>query len=179
MLVEDCAKRLQLFTGDMRACAYCSFMDLTPFPRRDDVGSTLTILVVEDDARIRLQIAAHLTGRGYRVLEADSADRALEILERDKGAIDCVFSDVQMPGRHDGVALARWVLRHRPDLAVLLTSGNFGTGDLEPELRAVLPVLAKPYRGQTVEQRLISLTSAIRSSPGGSSGKRLPATTER
>src|SRR3982751_5042843 len=99
-------------------------MDPTPFSQRRDAGSTLTILVVEDDARIRLQIAHHLTARGYMVLEADSADRALEILERDKGAIDCVFSDVQMPGRYDGVALARWILCHRPHLAVLLTSGN-------------------------------------------------------
>jgi CheY-like chemotaxis protein len=151
-------------------------MDLTRISQGPDVGSTLTILVVEDDTRIRLQIAAYLTDRGYRVVEADSADRALEILERDKGAIDCVFSDVQMPGRYDGVALGRWILRHRPALAVLLTSGNFGTGDLEPELRTVLPVLAKPYRGQTVEQRLISLTSAIRSSSGRSPGNPLLAT---
>lgn len=137
-------------------------MDLTPFSRRCDTGSALTILVVEDDPRIRQQIADHLTDRGYRVLEADSADEALEILERDSGAVDCVFSDVQMPGRHDGVALARWILRHRPGLAVLLTSGNFRTEDLEPELRTVLPVLPKPYRGRAVEERVISLTSPIR-----------------
>jgi CheY-like chemotaxis protein len=139
-------------------------MDLTPFSHHCGVGSALTILVVEDDARIRLQIADHLARRGYLVVEADSADNALELLERDSGAIDCVFSDVQMPGRHDGVALARWILRHRPGLAVLLTSGNFRTEDLEPELRTVLPVLAKPYRGEAVEERLISLASTRRSS---------------
>lgn len=139
-------------------------MNLTPFSRRRDGGSTLTILVVEDNPHIRLLIVRHLIGRGYMVLEAGSADEALEILERDSGAIDCVFSDVQMPGRHDGVALARWILRHRPGLAVLLTSGNFRTEDLEPELRTVLPVLPKPYRGQAVEECVISLTSAIRHS---------------
>jgi CheY-like chemotaxis protein len=136
-------------------------MDLTPFSHMCDVGSTLTILVVEDDLRIRLHIADYLTGRGYMVLEAGSADEALEILERDSRTIDCVFSDVQMPGRQDGVALARWILRHRPGLPVLLTSGNFRTEDLEPELRTVLPVLPKPYRGMAVEERVITLTSAF------------------
>jgi two-component system, response regulator PdtaR len=140
-------------------------MDLTTFSQRRDVGATLTILVVEDDPRIRLQTADHLIGRGYMVLEADSGDEALEILERDSGVIDCVFSDVQMPGRHDGVALARWILRHRPGVAVLLTSGNFRTEDLEPELRNVLPVLPKPYRGPAVEERVISLLAAMPPSP--------------
>ena len=139
-------------------------MDLTPFSQLCDVGSTLTILVVEDDPRIRLHIADYLTGRGYMVLEAGSADEALDILERDSGTIDCVFSDVQMPGRYDGVALARWILRHRPELPVLLTSGNFRTEDLEPELRTALPVLPKPYRGMAVEERVITLISAIRHS---------------
>lgn len=139
-------------------------MDLTLFSHLCDVGSALTILVVEDDLRIRQQIADHLTGRGFMVLEAGSADEALALLERDSGTIDCVFSDVQMPGPHDGVALARWILRHRPGLPVLLTSGNFRTEDLEPELRTVLPVLPKPYRGMAVEERVITLTSAIRHS---------------
>jgi CheY-like chemotaxis protein len=140
-------------------------MDLTPFSPLCGVGLALTILVVEDDARIRRQVAGYLAGRGYLVVEAESADEALEILKRDRGAIDCVFSDVQMPGCHDGVALARWILRHRPGLPVLLTSGTFRTEDLEPELRAILPVLAKPYRGEAVEARVASLTSALQSSP--------------
>lgn len=124
----------------------------------------MRILVVEDDARIRLQIADYLTSNGYLVVEAASADEALLLLQGDDSAIDCVFSDVQMPGSQDGVGLARWILRHRPELPVLLTSGNFRVEDLEPELRAVLPVLAKPYRGEAVEQQMATVMATRRSS---------------
>jgi CheY-like chemotaxis protein len=137
-------------------------MDRAPSQHHRSVDSALRILVVEDDARIRLQIADHLTQKGYHVLQAASADEALLLLQRG-GAIDCVFSDVQMPGSHDGVGLARWIFNHRPELAVLLTSGNFRSEDLEPELRAVLPVLAKPYRGEAVEQQMAFVMATRRS----------------
>lgn len=137
-------------------------MNLVPSEHHRSLESALRILVVEDDARIRLQIADYLTLNGYLVVEAASADEALLLLQGD-GAIDCVFSDVQMPGSRDGVGLARWIFRHRPELAVLLTSGNFRAEDLEPELRAVLPVLAKPYRGEAVEQQMASVMATRRS----------------
>jgi len=121
--------------------------------------------VVDDDTRIRLQIAGYLVDRGYMVVEAASADEALLLLEDVDRSIDCVFSDVQMPGRYDGVDLARWVLSHRPGLAVLLASGSFQVEDLEPELRTVLPVLAKPYRGEAVEASMASLVTAMRLNP--------------
>jgi len=121
--------------------------------------------VVDDDARIRRQIAGYLADRGYMVVEAANADEALLLLEDVDRSIDCVFSDVQMPGRYDGVDLARWVLGHRPGLAVLLASGSFQVEDLEPELRTVLPVLAKPYRGEAVEASMASLVTAMRLNP--------------
>ncbi|ATY33362.1 response regulator [Sphingomonas psychrotolerans] len=138
-------------------------MDLAPSDFRD-VSPILRVLVVEDDPRIRSQIADHLARRGHIVLQAASADEALVLLQQDGSAVDCVFSDVQMPGRHDGVGLARWIFRHRPGLAVLLTSANFRVEDLEPELRAVLPVLEKPYRGEAVEEGMASLMATARSS---------------
>jgi CheY-like chemotaxis protein len=138
-------------------------MDLAPSDFRD-VSPVLRVLVVEDDPRIRSQIADHLAQKGYMVLQAASADEALELLQQDGSAVDCVFSDVQMPGRHDGVGLARWIFRHRPGLAVLLTSANFRDEDLEPELRAILPVLSKPYRGEAVEKGMALLMAATRSS---------------
>ncbi|WP_197021292.1 response regulator [Sphingomonas sp. UNC305MFCol5.2] len=121
--------------------------------------------MVDDDARIRRQIAGYLADRGYMVVEAANADEALLLLEDVDRSIDCVFSDVQMPGRYDGVDLARWVLGHRPGLAVLLASGSFQVEDLEPELRTVLPVLAKPYRGEAVEASMASLVTAMRLNP--------------
>ncbi|WP_371876766.1 response regulator [Sphingomonas sp. DG1-23] len=137
-------------------------MDLAPSQPHRSIGPGLRILVVEDDVRIRSQIADHLRQKGYLIMEAASADEAVLLLQRDGSAIDCVFSDVQMPGSQDGVGLARWIFRHRPGLAVLLTSGNFRSEDLEPELRAVLPVLAKPYRGEAVERQMASVMATRR-----------------
>jgi CheY-like chemotaxis protein len=119
-------------------------MDLSfPHPRTLRPSGE-TILVVEDDARIRLSTAAALRANGFTVAEAGRGDEALLILASGR-LIDCVFSDVRMPGDHDGIALAQWVLAHRPGLPILLTSGDVQTEDLDPDLRRRVSVLPKPY----------------------------------
>jgi CheY-like chemotaxis protein len=113
-----------------------------------------SILVVEDDPRVRGQISEYLRSRDFTVFEVETGDEALSFLDHDASHIDCVFSDVQMPGRRDGVALARWVLANRPGLPILLTSAEYRSEDLDPTLRPILYVLPKPYRGHTVEAAL-------------------------
>jgi len=81
------------------------------------------VLVVEDEVLIRGTIADHLRDGGYAVVEAANATEALDVLASGE-AVDIVFSDVQMPGRMDGVSLARFILEHHPGIPVLLTSGN-------------------------------------------------------
>lgn len=117
----------------------------------------LRILVVEDDDRIRHQIVDYLAAGGHAIVEAASADHALQLLEGDVRSFDCVFSDVQMPGHMDGLALARWIRRNRPGLPVLLASGNVRADDLEPELRATVPLLTKPYLGHAIEAHMAAL----------------------
>ncbi len=43
--------------------------------------------------------------------------------------ISLVFTDVQMPGGMDGLDLARWMREHRPDVPVIVTSGQLRTED--------------------------------------------------
>ena len=107
-----------------------------------------TVLVVEDDFFSRAMITEFLRDCGFAVLAAESADKALPML-RAHGEIDAVFSDVQMPGAMDGVDLAEWLAAERPDVKVLLTSGNNVR-----EGGAGWPLLAKPYQLPNVESRL-------------------------
>lgn len=127
-----------------------------------NTASPTNILVVEDDARIRGQISEHLQSRGFTVFEVETGDEALSFLRRGANRIDCIFSDVQMPGRCDGVALARWVLANRPGLPILLTSAEYRSEDLDPVLRPTLRVLPKPYRGHAVEMALAAQVEQFR-----------------
>ena len=90
----------------------------------DPADRSPTVLVVEDEALIRVAVAAYLQESGFRVLEAGSAAEAIEILDVDLMPVDLVFSDVALPGEMNGFALAGWIHLHRPNLRVMLTSGN-------------------------------------------------------
>jgi CheY-like chemotaxis protein len=105
-----------------------------------------TILVVEDNALVRLVAVEFLEDSGFKVVEADCAADAIDLLTTD-GPIDAVFSDVQMPGTMDGVGLAHWISREKPEIKVLLTSGN------APRQSGV-PILPKPYDLAAVARRL-------------------------
>jgi CheY-like chemotaxis protein len=127
-----------------------------------------SVLVVEDDPVIRSQISGYLRLQGFKVFEAATADDALLLLKRRRG-IDCVFSDVQMPGRYDGFELAHWILANRPGIPILLTSGEFSSKDLDPVLSTALRVLPKPYRGQVVEAGIAALVDQYRIEKRGAS----------
>lgn len=105
-----------------------------------------TILVVEDDERVRRLTVKRLKLIGYRILEASDGPMALEI-RRGNDAIDLVFTDLIMPGGLSGREVARRAREMKPGLKVLLTSGyaeELAHGD---ELqREQLKVLRKPYR---------------------------------
>lgn len=105
-------------------------------------GRIPSILVVEDDALLRLMVADFLRDAGYAVIEARSAAEAISTVERAID-VDLVFSDVQMPGDADGLDLARWLQAHRPDVPVILTSGVY--------LSAEEGVIPKPYDIADVE----------------------------
>jgi CheY-like chemotaxis protein len=113
------------------------------FPDPDDHPAT--VLVVEDEVLIRMAIAAYLQECGFRVLEAGSAEEAIQILDVDLMPVDLVFSDVAMPGTMDGFGLARWIHDRRPDVQVALTSGRKDCGDIARDLPNHERFFAKPY----------------------------------
>jgi PAS domain S-box-containing protein len=105
-----------------------------------------TVLLVDDDALIAIATATMLEDLGHRVIEANSAEHALEIL-RSPAAVDVLLTDHAMPGM-TGVELARHVRELRPGLPILLATGY---ADLPDPAGVDLPRLAKPYGQDQLE----------------------------
>jgi signal transduction histidine kinase/ActR/RegA family two-component response regulator len=126
-------------------------------PQANPGGGTETILVVEDEPIIRMLIRAILERAGYRVLEAASGVEALRVWERNRDAIQLLFTDIVMPEGINGRALSARIRAERPRLPVIFTSGysaEIAGRDLELE------------KGQTFLQKPASptqLLAAIRS----------------
>ena len=87
-------------------------------------ASGSTILVVEDEAIIRMLVVDHLSDLGYSLIEAGTAKQALNALEGD-ASIGLMLADVGLPDR-DGRELAEIARRDRPDLRILFATGDAG-----------------------------------------------------
>jgi two-component system, response regulator PdtaR len=79
-------------------------------------------LVVDDEPLIRMNTADIVAEAGYHVIEASSADEAYEFLKM-HSSLKLLFTDIQMPGDMDGLALARHVGEHWPHIGVVVASG--------------------------------------------------------
>jgi CheY-like chemotaxis protein len=82
-----------------------------------------SILVVEDEALIRMMIADDLRQAGFKIIEAANADDALKVLQTSV-KVDMVLTDIRMPGSLDGLELARRVRANWPKLKILIVSGE-------------------------------------------------------
>ena len=80
------------------------------------------VLIVEDEALVRLSARAEIEAAGFKVYEANNADEAIRILEANSD-IELVFTDVDMPGSMDGVKLAHYVRTRWPPVKIIVTSG--------------------------------------------------------
>src|SRR5690349_381367 len=105
-------------------------------------ANSKTVLVVEDEAFIRLDISDYLRAHGYTVIEATSAADAIRVLEGNS-EVAAVFTDVRLPGSVDGLELAHYVQGHHAHIPVIITSGHV----LSQEIAGSLDVafVAKPY----------------------------------
>lgn len=100
-------------------------------------------MVVEDDPLVRLVATEALRDAGLTVSEAATADEALAILLAAAGDYDAVFSDIEMPGKLDGLELARVVNDCWPAITVVLTSGRVRPSPTT--LASSVCFLSKPY----------------------------------
>lgn len=144
-----------VFEGQVSAPDPIVRTQLSPEP---DVPNSATVLLVEDEAPVRAFAARALKLKGFAVLEADSAEEALDILSDDQIEVDVFVTDVVMPGM-DGPSWVRSALKDRPQTRVVFVSGYtedvFGEGHVPIEHSVFLP---KPFSlselTDTVEQQL-------------------------
>ena len=120
-------------------------------------GERTTVLVVEDEALIRLDIADALEDAGFNVLEAANVDEAVTVLAAHP-EIRAVFTDIDMPGSMDGLRLAAVVCARWPRTKIIVTSGrpNVTPADLPVASRFV----SKPYNPATVVRNLSQMLTA-------------------
>lgn len=83
-----------------------------------------TILLVEDEPLIRMDVAFQLRQRGFAVIEAARAIEAIDLLATGVMPISLVLTDVQMPGEMDGLDLLRWTREHHPSITVSVMSAS-------------------------------------------------------
>jgi CheY-like chemotaxis protein len=89
------------------------------------MGSQAVLIVVaEDEALVRMVIAEALADEGFEVIEAGHAAEAISHLESRGRDVQVLFTDVQMPGEMDGVALANHARNRWPQIGVIVTSGQ-------------------------------------------------------
>jgi two-component system, NtrC family, response regulator AtoC len=122
---------------------------------------TETVLVVDDEPRIRRIVEMALGDRGYRVLTAPSAEAAQEILEKD--TVDIVVTDLQLPGR-SGLDLLSTVRASRLEVPVILITA-FGTVEsaVEAIKAGAYDYVLKPF---SVEELEALVARALDARPG-------------
>lgn len=104
-----------------------------------------TILVVDDEPRIRSLVRNVLTRDGHDVVEAADGAEALTISQRSPEAIDLLLTDVVMPGM-DGIELARQLSSRTPCVRVLYMSGKCEIDVVQEQIkRRGVGFLRKPF----------------------------------
>jgi signal transduction histidine kinase len=123
-------------------------------------GKGERILVVEDRHAVRRTARRMLAGLGYDVIEAVDGDEALDLLSGD-GHVDLLFTDIVLPGRLNGLRLAREARIQHPELKVLYTSG-YPQDALQKEAMDLGPIelIRKPFTKNELA-RLVRKTLSV------------------
>jgi DNA-binding response OmpR family regulator len=121
-----------------------------------------TVMVVEPDVLVRMELAEYLRNCGYKVIEGTGAKDVWAVIEAAR-LPDVLLIDVKLPGEEDGFSVARRIRQTHPDIDVILTSGVSGAVQQCHELCEEGP-LNKPYQPKDVEARIKMLLERRRAS---------------
>jgi DNA-binding NtrC family response regulator len=115
-----------------------------------------SILIVDDEPLIRINMVDFFIAQGFQVFEAENADHAIALLEENP-TIPVVLTDVQMPGAMDGLRLAHVIRERWPPTLLVIVSGGV------PLLSAALPsratFIAKPFDPRRVLSEIKRLSA--------------------
>ena len=114
-----------------------------------------TILLVEDEPALRIMIGKNLTRLGYRVLEAGTGVKALEVWKANHGEIQLLLTDLMMPDGMTGKELAHRIIQENPKLKVVYMSG-YSTDIVGKDfpLHEGVNFITKPFQAQKLAQIL-------------------------
>ncbi|MBY5348969.1 response regulator [Rhizobium leguminosarum] len=128
-------------------------------PKQPDItGEKLKLLLVEDDAFIRMDAAEILQDLGYDVIEADSGERGVEILGHT--IVDIIVADVGLPGM-SGQVFAAKAREAFPSVGLVFATGNSSLPDANRLPGSVL--LSKPFSSTALDQ---AVKNAVQQRPG-------------
>jgi two-component system, response regulator PdtaR len=118
---------------------------------------SVAVLVVEDEYLIRMDITSHLESAGFIVFEAENSAEAIRCLEL-HAEIRLIFTDINIPGSMDGLALAHYVRGRWPPVKIIVTSGYRKI--LYDELPTGALFVEKPYYPKNIADKMNELMSA-------------------
>ena len=115
------------------------------------------ILLVDDEETI-IEVCSQMLQRlGYHVLEASDGQRAIDIFEKEKDAIDIVLLDMRMPGMN-GAAVYQRLIQIQPNVKVILFSGYFDNKNIRKILdNKNVDLIQKPVRLRQMSKKLQSM----------------------
>jgi CheY-like chemotaxis protein len=122
------------------------------------IPDQILVLVVEDEEMVRLTIVEALRDEGFEAIEVDHAAAALVTLLAHARRIHVLFTDIQMPGTMDGVALAHHTSEHWPWIGLIVTSARPRPHRMTPPQRCRF--LPKPYQHRHVVRHIRELYAA-------------------
>jgi CheY-like chemotaxis protein len=120
--------------------------------------SPTVVLIVEDDALLRMCAADIVEEADFAVIEAADADAAMALLES-RSDIALLLTDIDMPGSMNGLKLAHAVRNRWPRIKILVVSGQ-----VRPQPSELPPdscFLAKPYQTATLVEELRALAAPL------------------
>ena len=120
-----------------------------------------SILVVDDEARMRKLIKDFLTNKGYHILEAEDGEKALEIYQENKSKIMLILLDVMMP-KLDGWSVLRQIRQENKELPIIMLTAR---GEEQDELfgfeLGVDEYISKPFSPKILVARIEAILKRI------------------
>ena len=111
------------------------------------------ILVVDDEQRMRKLIKDFLTAKGYKILEAEDGEKALEVYEKNKKQINLILLDVMMP-KLDGWSVLRQIRQDSKIPIIMLTARGEEQDELFGFELGVDEYISKPFSPKILVARV-------------------------
>lgn len=114
---------------------------------------SIVVLLVEDEPLIRMEIADDLDDRGFEVIEAGNAHDAMLILES-RSDIQVLFTDIDMPGRMNGLMLAAQAHARWPSVKIIVSFGlSVSSNDMPSDSR----FMSKPHMPNSIAAAMFDI----------------------